>query len=129
MKSGEGLLQLARHHIGPQRLDLLGAQAGVAGERHVLAAALAGHADAIVTQNLRHFSIHILEPFGITALHPEEFLLQQLALEPRVVLPAFKSMRARLQNPSFTAEAFAGSLQKNGLAQTATFLRQALKLI
>lgn len=99
------------------------------GDRHVLAAALAGHADCIVTQNLKHFPAAMLEPFGITALHPDEFLLHQLELEPLFVLPAFKAMRARLKNPKFTPEAFASSMEKNGLVQTAAFLRQALRLI
>jgi predicted nucleic acid-binding protein len=98
-------------------------------DRHVLAAALAGHADCIVTQNLKDFPAAALEPFGITALHPDEFLLHQLELEPLFVLPAFKSMRARLKNPLFTPEAFASSMEKNGLVQTAAFLRQALPLI
>lgn len=98
-------------------------------DRHVLAAALAGHADCIVTQNLKDFPASVLEPFGITALHPDEFLLHQLELEPLFVLPAFKAMRARLKNPLFTPEAFADSMNKNGLVQTAAFLRQALQLI
>jgi hypothetical protein len=98
-------------------------------DRHVLAAALAGHADCIVTQNLKDFPASVLEPFGITALHPDEFLLHQLELEPLFVLPAFKAMRARLKNPLFTPEAFAESMNKNGLVQTAAFLRQALQLI
>ncbi len=98
-------------------------------DRHVLAAALAGHADCIVTQNLKDFPYSVLEPFGITALHPDEFLLHQLELEPLFVLPAFKAMRARLKNPLFTPEAFADSMNKNGLVQTAAFLRQALQLI
>lgn len=63
------------------------------------------------------------------ALHPDEFLLHQLELEPLFVLPAFKAMRARLKNPLFTPEAFADSMNKNGLVQTAAFLRQALQLI
>ena len=75
------------------------------------------------------FPAAALEPFGITALHPDEFLLHQLELEPLFVLPAFKSMRARLKNPLFTPEAFASSMEKNGLVQTAAFLRQALPLI
>jgi hypothetical protein len=41
----------------------------------------------------------VLDPLGITVLHPDDFLLQQLELEPLVVLPAFKAMRARLKNP------------------------------
>jgi hypothetical protein len=98
-------------------------------DRHVLAAALAGHADCIVTQNLKDFPASVLEPFGITALHPDEFLLHQLELEPLFVLPAFKAMRARLQNPLYTPEAFAESINKHGLVQTAAFLQQALQLI
>lgn len=98
-------------------------------DRHVLAAAIAGHADSIVTINIKHFPASVLDPLGITALHPDEFLLQQLELEPLVVLPAFKVMRARLKNPSFTPEKFVDAMERNGLIQTATFLGQALQLI
>ena len=62
-------------------------------------------------------------------LHPDEFLLQQLELEPLVVLPAFKVMRARLKNPAFTPTAFVDAMERNGLVQTAAFLGQALQLI
>lgn len=98
-------------------------------DRHVLAAAIAGHADSIVTINIKDFPASVLSPLGITALHPDEFLLQQLELDPLLVLPAFKVMRARLKNPAFTPEKFADVLERNGLIQTATFLRQALQLI
>jgi hypothetical protein len=98
-------------------------------DRHVLAAAVAGHADSIVTINIKHFPAAVLEPLGITALHPDEFLLQQLELEPLVVLPAFKVMRSRLKNPAFTPEKFVDAMERNGLIQTAAFLRQALPLI
>jgi len=98
-------------------------------DRHVLAAAVAGHADSIVTINIKHFPSSILDPLGITALHPDEFLLQQLQLEPLVVLPAFKAMRARLKKPAFTPEKFVDAMERNGLVQTAAFLGQALQLI
>jgi predicted nucleic acid-binding protein len=98
-------------------------------DRHVLAAAIAGHVDSIVTQNLKDFPISILEPLEMTAIHPDEFLLQQLELEPLVVLPAFKAMRARLKNPAYTPEFFIQSLERNGLIQTAAFLDQARPLI
>ncbi len=100
-----------------------------ANDRHVLAAAVAGHADSIVTINIKHFPASVLDPLGITALHPDEFLLQQLELEPLVVLPAFKVMRARLKNPAFTPTAFVDAMERNGLVQTAAFLGQALQLI
>ena len=100
-----------------------------ANDRHVLAAAIAGHADSIVTINIKDFPISVLGPLGITVLHPDEFLLQQLELEPLVVLPAFKVMRARLKTPTYTPEKFVDALERNGLIQSAAFLWQALKLI
>ena len=100
-----------------------------ANDRHVLAAAIAGHADSIVTINIKDFPSSVLRPLGIAVLHPDEFLLQQLELEPLVVLPAFKVMRSRLKNPAFTPEKFVDALERNGLIQTAAFLRQALRLI
>lgn len=98
-------------------------------DRHVLAAAIAGHADSIVTINIKDFPASVLDPLGITALHPDEFLLQQLQLDPLVVLPAFKAMRYRLKNPAFTPEKFVDAMERNGLIQTAAFLGQALQLI
>ncbi len=99
-------------------------------DRHVLAAAIAGHADSIATMNLKDFPQETLDLFDITVLHPDDFLYQQLELQPYVVLPAFKEMRARLQNPEFTPAAFTDRLeQKYGLVQTASFLRDAQQLI
>ena len=98
-------------------------------DRHVLAAAIAGHADSIVTINIKDFPAAVLDPLGITVLHPDDFLLQQLELEPLFVLPAFKAMRARLKNPAYTPGRFVGSMERNGLIQTAAFLGQVLPLI
>ena len=98
-------------------------------DHHVLAAAIAGHADAIVTKNIQDFPNSAVAPFGISVLHPDEFLLQQLQLDPLLVLPAFKTMRARLKNPAFTPEHFVSTMERNGLIQTAAYLEQALQLI
>ena len=49
-------------------------------DRHVLAAAICGHADAIVTFNLGDFPAEALTPFGVQAQHPDDFLLNQLDL-------------------------------------------------
>lgn len=98
-------------------------------DRHVLAAAVAGHADCIVTFNLRDFPNQAVAHFGIEVLHPDAFLIAQLNLDPLLVLPAFKKMRARLCNPELTPETFADSVERNGLPQTASFLRGAAELI
>ena len=94
-----------------------------------LAAAIAGHADCLVTFNLRDFPIEVLGPLGIEVLHPDSFLVAQLDLDTLRVLPAFKKMRARLRNPAFTPEAFADAIERNGLPQTASLLRDAAELI
>src|ERR1022692_4131141 len=49
-------------------------------DRHVLAAAIVGRCDVIVTQNLKHFPKKILTPLGIEAQHPDEFLAITLTL-------------------------------------------------
>jgi predicted nucleic acid-binding protein len=49
-------------------------------DRHVVAAALCGHADAIVTANLRDFPDEALAPLGMAAVDPDDFLLDQLDL-------------------------------------------------
>lgn len=98
-------------------------------DRHVLAAAIAGHADCIVTANLRDFPAECLSPRAIEAIHPDTFLASQLDLDPFVVLPAFKQIRARLKRPACTPAAFADALERNGLPATAQFLRQTSELI
>ncbi len=98
-------------------------------DRHVLAAAIAGHADCIVTANLKDFPIETLRPLGIEVLHPDAFLVAQIELAPLHVLPAFKSMRARHLNPAVTPKEFADSLARGGLVRTADYLRQAAGLI
>ena len=100
-----------------------------AGDVHVLAAAIAGHADCIVTVNLRDFPPATLAPFGIEAIHPDEFLIAQMDLDQVAVLGAFKDMRARLNNPAYTADAFAQALERNGLVAIAQRLRDASELI
>lgn len=100
-----------------------------ADDRHVVAAGMAGHADCIVTANLKDFPCDILEPLGIEAMHPDAFLVAQIELAPLHVLPAFKAMRARHLNPAVTPEEFADGLARTGLVRTADYLRQAAGLI
>ncbi len=106
-----------------------GLQLRDADDRHVLAAAIAGHADCVVTANLRHFPADELEPFGIEAIHPDDFLVAQLDLDQVAVLSAFKEQRSRLKKGSYTPEAFADGLERNGLVATAQRIRDAAALI
>ncbi len=96
---------------------------------HVLAAAIAGHADCIVTANLKHFPDAVLRPYGIEAIHPDDFLVAQLDLDEFTALAAFRDMRERKKNPTLNPEEFAHALERNGLVVTASRLRLAAALI
>lgn len=98
-------------------------------DAHVMAAAIAGHADCIVTDNARDFPPAVLAPFGITVIHPDDFIVQQIDLNPIVALGAFKAMRARWHRPQASAVDFARALERNGLAATAQRLAEAADLI
>lgn len=98
-------------------------------DRHVLAAAIAGHADCIVTANLKDFPAGALATHGIEALHPDDFVVMQLDLDPWASLTALKAMRARMRNPPRSPEEFLGLLERSGLALTAQRLREAIELI
>ena len=98
-------------------------------DRHVLAAAIAGHADAIVTFNLKDFPADALDPHQIEALHPDDFILNQLELRPYEALAAVKKMRARLTRPPQTGAELIATLERCGLPATAAHLRQAQALI
>jgi predicted nucleic acid-binding protein len=68
-------------------------------DRHVLAAAIVGACNAIITQNLKHFPHDALAPYGIETQHPDEFFCNQLSLAPGLVCSALRKVRARLKNP------------------------------
>ena len=60
----------------------------------MLAAAIVGHADAIVTFNLKDFPTDYVRQFGIEALHPDDFVMNQIDLDQVACLSAIKAMRA-----------------------------------
>lgn len=55
-------------------------------DRHVVAAAIRGKADAILTLNLKHFPKECLQQYDIAAISPDEFLIDQFHLNPEGVL-------------------------------------------
>lgn len=82
-----------------------------ANDRHVLAAAIRSGADAIITANLKHFPAEILEKLGMEALHPDDFVVYQVDLQPELAVGAIAEQRARLRRPPKSAEEFLISLE------------------
>ena len=55
-------------------------------DRHVLAAAIKGKAELIVTFNLKHFQVEHLTPWEISACHPQDYLITLFELKPEVTI-------------------------------------------
>lgn len=92
------------------------------GDRHVLAAAIRCQAEAIVTANLRDFPSEALKPLGLRAVHPDDFLLEQLDLDPGAVGQAIREQADALQNPPAFAHDVLFSLERAGAPR---FAREA----
>lgn len=99
------------------------------GDRHVLAAAIIGRCDVIVTQNLKHFPDAALAPFGIEAQHPDEFLCNQMELAQGVFCSAVARVRGRLKNPPYTVEQYLATLTQQGLVATVAELETFANLL
>jgi len=95
-------------------------------DRHVLAAAIVGHIDLIVTLNLDDFPPKQLEPFGIEAQHPDMFVAHLIGLDQAVCCAAIHRMRERYRKPPMTAAEYVNSLRKKGMSRSADLLRVLL---
>jgi predicted nucleic acid-binding protein len=87
-------------------------------DRHVLAAAIKGRADLIVTANLKDFPANELNRWGIEAQHPDEFLTHQFHLSQPAFLQAVKTVRQRLKNPPKSVDDYLDTLRAQGLLAT-----------
>jgi predicted nucleic acid-binding protein len=98
-------------------------------DRHVLASAIVGRCDAIITQNLRDFPADALRPYGLEAQHPDDFLRSQLSLAPGLVCSALRKVRARLTKPPKTVDQYLATLTRQGLVATVADLEQFADLL
>ena len=93
-------------------------------DRHVLAAAIVGRCDVIVTLNLKDFPEEALVPYGIEVQHPDDFLANHLNLFPADFCAAVRKVRARLKNPPYSVEDYLAILTRQGLIITASELER-----
>jgi hypothetical protein len=92
-------------------------------DRHVLAAAIRGEAQVIVTMNLRDFPDEVLQQYELEAQHPDEFILHLIDLAPDPVIDAAETHRQSLKNPPKSIEEFLASLEAQGLLQSVAAMR------
>jgi predicted nucleic acid-binding protein len=71
-------------------------------DRHVLAAAVRGGAEVIVTYNLKDFPASALDPYGVEAQGPDEFLSNLFDLYPDGMRALLHEQVVQLRNPPIT---------------------------
>lgn len=98
-------------------------------DRHVLAAAITGKADVIVTFNLMDFPKSVLSSYGIEAWHPDVFITHLLKSNPNQVYEAIKQHRVALKNPPKTVTEYLIDRENDGLTATVSHLRLHESLI
>lgn len=95
-------------------------------DRHVLAAAIRGGAQVIVTKNLKDFPDEVLQKYGIEAQHPDKFILGLIDRAPYAVRQAADEHRQSLKNPSKTVAEYLASLKRQELLESVASLRVLL---
>jgi predicted nucleic acid-binding protein len=98
-------------------------------DRHVLAAAIRGRADVIVTYNIKDFPEQVLSHYGIELQHPDEFLSHVLDLAPGIVLAALQRLRRSLVRPPVSPEMYLTTLERHELSGFVAKLREFQELL
>jgi predicted nucleic acid-binding protein len=93
-------------------------------DRHVLAAAITGGAQAVVTFNLADFPAKQLEPHHVDAVHPDTFLLDQLDLAPARVLNALAKQARRFRKPAMDLSGLLARLERCDVPEFAEEVRR-----
>ena len=102
------------------------------GDRHVLAAAIAGCASHIVTWNLADFPAETLTPHHVSAQNPDDFLMDLYAAAPDVTVAAAENARKNLKKTEPTVTEFIDALERKnslGFCSSAQSRQKAVKLL
>lgn len=96
-------------------------------DRHVLAAAVRANAEVVVTFNLRDFPEPALKPYDIVAVHPDDFLLDQLDLYPGLTIDVLEQQAASYRREPTTLSGLLPLLERTGLPQFTAEVRRHIR--
>ncbi len=82
-------------------------------DRHVLACAIASRSPVVVTQNLKDFPPHLLDPFNIKALSPDDFLVNLFNLHTKRLIQILIDQAGDLRNPPQTVAQLLDTLNQH----------------
>lgn len=91
-------------------------------DRHVLAAAIVGRADVIVTFNEKDFPADVLAPYGIHTRHPDVFFVEAESIDQGTLVEAASRDLAHYKNPALTPKQYTDDLRKAGVPRLADYL-------
>jgi predicted nucleic acid-binding protein len=95
-------------------------------DRHVLAAAVRAHAQVIVTKNLKDFRAGSLALWDVESKHPDDFVLEQIDLNPAAITAALHAVADSWRNQPRHADEVLEHLETAGLPASAAVLRSAM---
>lgn len=95
-------------------------------DRHVLAAAVRGEADALVTFNVKDFPPASLAPYPLELLQPDDFLLGLLEEAPGLVWRTLQDQAARYKREPKTLSGLLNALERGGIPRFADEMRRFL---
>lgn len=91
-------------------------------DRHVLAAAIEGEAEVILTWNLRDFPGPILASHGLRAATPDELLTGLIKRHRSEMIGILREARLSLKQPPLAAAEYLETLHAQGLARACALL-------
>lgn len=92
-------------------------------DRHVLAAAIKSGAQVIVTTNTKDFPAAQLQRWHVEAKLPDDFVLDQINIDAKIVYSCVQQIANSRTNPPGTVEDVLGELERAGLVQSVAALR------
>jgi hypothetical protein len=91
---------------------------------HVLAAAIRGNANVIITFNLKDFPFAYLKNFAIEPQHPDIFISNIINLRKNEAMEALDNLIKSLRNPQKTKEEVLETLKNCGLKKAVILLEE-----
>lgn len=96
-------------------------------DRHVLASAVRANAEVIVTFNIRDFPDPALKPYDVVAVHPDDFLLDQLDLYPGLTIEVLEQQASSYRREPTTIAGLLPLLERTGLRHFTAEVRRHLR--
>lgn len=97
-------------------------------DAHVVAAALVGRADVIITENTKDVPDSILRPLGLETVRVDEFLLDQFDLSPAAACRIVAEQAAAMKRPEVDITQLLSLLARSGAPDFARRVTSELEM-